>query len=101
MKWLSSTSALLLASSFFLNFKTVFAASGLSNDSFSFAQDWVSFDNDWINPDVFLQKDFNETTVHAQMTIVNWADNLSAQGPWCASIFHHYRLFNSFIKSIL
>jgi hypothetical protein len=45
-----------------------------------------SYDNDFIEPSYILGKDWNPTTVVAQESIVQWADWLAAQGPWCASI---------------
>ena len=44
------------------------------------------YDNDFIEPSYILGKNWNATTVVAQESIVQWADLLAAQGPWCASI---------------
>ncbi|KAI0048690.1 chondroitin AC/alginate lyase [Auriscalpium vulgare] len=41
-----------------------------------------SYDNAWVDPQYVLSKNWNDTTVVAQQTIVEWADNLNAQGPW-------------------
>ncbi|KAI0301430.1 chondroitin AC/alginate lyase [Russula brevipes] len=44
--------------------------------------DFSSYDNDFIPPDYILAKKWNETTVVAQGSIIQWADYLAAQGPW-------------------
>ena len=46
----------------------------------------TSYDNDFIEPNYILGQNWNATTVVAQESIVQWADWLAAQGPWCASI---------------
>jgi hypothetical protein len=43
----------------------------------------VSYDNDFIEPSYILGKNWNATTTVAQESIVQWADWLAAQGPWC------------------
>ncbi len=45
-----------------------------------------SYANDFIEPSYILGKNWSATTVVAQESIVQWADLLAAQGPWCASI---------------
>ena len=54
---------------------------------------FTSYDNDLIEPGYVLGKNWNATTVVAQESIVQWADQLAAQGPWCASIRFIYCLF--------
>ena len=49
------------------------------------------YDNDFVEPSYILGKNWNATTVFAQESIVQWADWLAAQGPWCSSI--HYNIF--------
>ena len=44
---------------------------------------FTSYDNDFIEPSYILGKNWNPTTVVAQESIVQWADWLTAQGPWC------------------
>jgi hypothetical protein len=44
---------------------------------------FVSYDNDFIEPSYILGKNWNATTTVAQESIVQWADWLAAQGPWC------------------
>jgi hypothetical protein len=47
---------------------------------------FTSYDNDFIEPNYILEKNWNATTVVAQESIVQWADWLAAQSPWCESI---------------
>ena len=47
---------------------------------------FTSYDNDFIEPSYILGKNWNPTTVVAQESIVQWADWLAAQGPWCTCI---------------
>ena len=56
------------------------------------------YDNDFIEPSYILGKDWNGTTVVAQESIVQWADWLAAQGPWCQCIRF---LFCSTLRIIL
>ena len=44
----------------------------------------TSYANDFIDPQYALSKDFSNTTIEAQDTILSWARILAAQGPWCA-----------------
>jgi hypothetical protein len=48
--------------------------------------DFSSYDNDFIPPDYILAKKWNEITVVAQGSIIQWADYLAAQGPWCTCL---------------
>ncbi|KAI0265334.1 chondroitin AC/alginate lyase [Gloeopeniophorella convolvens] len=41
-----------------------------------------SYDNDFIEPSYLLNKNWTNTTVVAQESIVQWADWLAEQGPW-------------------
>lgn len=42
-----------------------------------------SYDNDFVDPKYVLSKpSFNPSTAGSQQTIVEWADELAAQGPW-------------------
>ncbi|KAI0265333.1 alginate lyase-domain-containing protein [Gloeopeniophorella convolvens] len=41
-----------------------------------------SYDNDFVDPSYVLNKNWTNTTVVAQESIVQWADFLAAQGPW-------------------
>lgn len=43
---------------------------------------YESYDNDFVDPNYILSKSFNISTSGAQQTIVSWADELAAQGPW-------------------
>src|SRR6266404_3745807 len=45
-----------------------------------------SYDNDFVEPSYILGKNWNATTTVAQESIVQWADFLAAQGPWCVCI---------------
>ena len=45
-----------------------------------------AYDNDFIEPNYIVEKNWNTTTVVAQESIIQWADWLAAQGPWCASM---------------
>lgn len=42
----------------------------------------VSYDNDFVDPKYVISKSFNTSTAGSQQTIVEWADQLAAQGPW-------------------
>jgi hypothetical protein len=45
--------------------------------------DYQDYDNDFLDPSYVLAKNFNPSTAAAQKTVVEWADFLAAQGPWC------------------
>jgi len=45
-----------------------------------------SYGNDFIEPSYILGKNWGNTTLVAQGSIVQWADWLAAQGPWCTFI---------------
>jgi hypothetical protein len=47
---------------------------------------FASYDNDFIQPSYILSKNWNAKTIVAQESIVQWADWLAAQGPWCTFI---------------
>jgi hypothetical protein len=40
------------------------------------------YSNDFVSPDWFLSRNFPQSTLGAQQTIVRWAEQLNAQGPW-------------------
>ncbi|KII91574.1 hypothetical protein PLICRDRAFT_105018 [Plicaturopsis crispa FD-325 SS-3] len=41
-----------------------------------------SYANDFVDPDYILARSFNETTTAAQQSIIQWADEYTAKGPW-------------------
>ena len=47
---------------------------------------YISYYNDFIEPSHILGKNWNRMTVVAQQSIMQWADWLAAQGPWCTRI---------------
>jgi hypothetical protein len=47
-----------------------------------------TYDNDFVEPSYVLGKNWNKTTIVAQESIIQWADWLAAQGPWCT--FMHF-----------
>ena len=49
---------------------------------------FTDYANDFPDPSYVVSKDFNTSTAGAQATIVAWADDLAAQGPWCE--YHIY-----------
>jgi hypothetical protein len=53
------------------------------------------YDNDFIEPNYILGKHWNATTVVAQESIVQWADWLAAQAPWCTYTRFYFFLFLS------
>jgi hypothetical protein len=59
------------------------------------------YDNDFIEPSYVLGKNWNATTVVAQESIVQWADWLAAQAPWCASIRFHFSFFQNNLSFLL
>ena len=46
---------------------------------------FTSYANDFIDPNIILSRDFSNVTAEAQETIMLWADQLAAKGPWCES----------------
>ena len=48
-----------------------------------------SYDNEFVDPNYIISKNFANTTVIAQEEIVLWADYLMAQGPWSESPLYH------------
>lgn len=47
------------------------------------ALDYKDYDNDFLDPSYVLSKNFNASTAAAQQSIIEWADVLAEQGPWC------------------
>ena len=47
----------------------------------------VSYDNDFVDPNYVMSKSFNASTAGSQQSIVEWADQLAAQGPWSEQIY--------------
>jgi hypothetical protein len=47
---------------------------------------YISYYNDFIEPSYILGKNWSRTTIVAQQSIMQWADWLAAQGPWCTRI---------------
>lgn len=43
---------------------------------------FTDYANDFVDPGYVLLKDFNTSTAAAQASIVDWANDLAAQGPW-------------------
>ena len=50
-----------------------------------FAFDYKDYDNDFLDPSYVLSKNFYKSTAAAQQSIIEWADFLAEQGPWCKS----------------
>ena len=46
----------------------------------------TSYANDFVDPDYIVGRSFPANTVIAQNTIVQWADQYAALGPWSASL---------------
>jgi hypothetical protein len=59
------------------------ALAALAVVPYIYANSYIDYDNDFLDPSYILSKKFNESTAAAQQTIVEWADFLAAQGPWC------------------
>jgi hypothetical protein len=51
---------------------------------------FASYENDFIEPSYILGKKWNAETIVAQESIVQWADWLAAQGPWCNFMHNYY-----------
>lgn len=51
----------------------------------SIAHALTSYANDFVDPDLILNGNFGPTTMGAQRTIVQWAQELDAKGPWSES----------------
>jgi hypothetical protein len=47
---------------------------------------YTDYDNDFLDPAYILSGDFNISTAGAQQSIIEWADMLAAQGPWCEHV---------------
>ena len=48
------------------------------------AQSFTSYANDFFDPSIVVQQSAtNSMRVLAQETIIQWAEDISAQGPWC------------------
>ena len=57
----------------------------LSFTVFSFAtlgRAYVNYDNEFVDPKYALSKNFNDTTIPAQQTILAWAEQSTVGGPW-------------------
>ena len=52
---------------------------------------FISYYNDFIEPSYILGRNWSRTTVVAQQSIIQWADWLAAQGPWCTRISPHFQ----------
>jgi hypothetical protein len=61
---------------------------------------FASYDNDFIEPGYILSKDWSATTVIAQESIVQWADWLAIQGPWCKFVFCYCFTLQSDVKCV-
>ena len=48
----------------------------------------TSYANEFVDPNLILAKNLRNTTVEAQKTILEWADELAASGPWC--MWHNF-----------
>jgi len=48
-----------------------------------YAIDYKDYDNDLLDPSYILSKKFNPSTAASQQSVIEWADFLAAQGPWC------------------
>jgi hypothetical protein len=44
---------------------------------------FTAYDNVFVEPSYVLGKNWNKTTIVAQESIIQWAEYLGAQGPWC------------------
>jgi hypothetical protein len=51
---------------------------------------YKDYDNDFLDPSYILAKNFNSTTAASQQSVVEWADFLAAQGPWCKRLIDTY-----------
>ena len=56
---------------------------------------YTDFDNDFVDPNYILAKDFSSSTCAAQTTVIQYADFLAAQGPWCKrpKRYFYYSIF--------
>jgi hypothetical protein len=57
---------------------------------------FMSYYNDFIEPSYILGRNWSTMTVVAQQSIIQWADWLAAQGPWCTRFL---LFFNKIIVS--
>lgn len=48
---------------------------------------YVNYANDFVDPDYILAGNFSETTLPAQNTIRQWAEDSAAGGPWSAYLY--------------
>lgn len=46
---------------------------------------YINYANDFINPNYVLSKNFDNTTIPSQQTILAWADQSADGGPWSES----------------
>lgn len=51
--------------------------------------------NEFVSPEYLLAKNFSDNTRGSQATIVEWADLLASEGPWCTSLSWLYFYFDS------
>ncbi|KAI0088285.1 alginate lyase-domain-containing protein [Irpex rosettiformis] len=54
----------------------------LAANTLPVVQSFVNYANDFINPDYILAGNFNDTTIPAQSTIKQWAEDSTSGGPW-------------------
>lgn len=54
------------------------------NHIYSAAASYASYANVFVNPDFIVARQFANNTLAARQTIVSWAQELAAQGPWSA-----------------
>ena len=64
------------------NLSTLFATVIIPFLSAHTANAASSYANQFVDPDAFLAGGWNESMVASQNTIISWARELSAQGPW-------------------
>ena len=56
---------------------------------------YKDYDNDFLDPSLVLAKNFSSSTAAAQQAVVQWADYLAVQGPWCEySSIHVFRAWS-------
>jgi hypothetical protein len=53
---------------------------------------FFSYPNAFVDPNYILTGKYDSVTQSAQQSIVAWADQLNAQGPWC-KVFFCYNCF--------
>ena len=69
-----------------------------------FATGVLSFEqyvNDFIDPAFILGGNFGDNTLSAQQSVVQWADDFAAEGPWCMIIIRLFFLVSeSFFAAV-